>query len=398
VGCTLGSVWGGLRLWEGLSIAVAMNARGAMELVVASLGLSLGILNDRMFSIIVVVAIATSFMAPLGLRFTMRRVRMTDEEARRILAAKSKGVLDPANLRILVASLGGPSDLAAERLAAALAKQSAQRVEILKVRARQPWRTRFRKLLSRERAKPDTTDAAASSEGLPAEDIQGRVVRRSIKRDDAARAVVDEASRGYDLVVLGAAGTGHWVGGHVIEDVVRSAPCHLVILKADPRGRPLLKVLAVYDGGVFSRVAVEIAARNAEASGAGLTVAVVSDRRHSTAQAELDASPAGGMPSATVGAAGEHSDGRTGATDDIAHISPVFNTLELRPEVIHVSSDSFTSRLVNEAHAGVYDLIVLGVENRAVQHRLFFGRDNETLIREASAAVAVVVPNIAQLR
>ncbi len=31
VGCTLGSIWGSLRFWEGLSIAVAMNARGAME-------------------------------------------------------------------------------------------------------------------------------------------------------------------------------------------------------------------------------------------------------------------------------------------------------------------------------------------------------------------------------
>ncbi len=34
-----------------------MNARGAMELVVATIGLSLGILNQQMFSIIVMVAI-----------------------------------------------------------------------------------------------------------------------------------------------------------------------------------------------------------------------------------------------------------------------------------------------------------------------------------------------------
>ena len=59
VGCTVGSIWGGLRFWEGFSIAVAMNARGAMELVVATIGLSLGILNQEMFSIIVVVAVAT---------------------------------------------------------------------------------------------------------------------------------------------------------------------------------------------------------------------------------------------------------------------------------------------------------------------------------------------------
>ena len=80
VGCTLGAMWGGLRFWEAASIAVAMNARGAMEIVVASIGLSLGILSTQMFSIIVMVAIVTSFMAPVGLRLTMPRVRMTDEE------------------------------------------------------------------------------------------------------------------------------------------------------------------------------------------------------------------------------------------------------------------------------------------------------------------------------
>src|SRR5207302_10327461 len=33
LGCTVGGMWGGLRFWEAFSIATAMNARGAMELV-----------------------------------------------------------------------------------------------------------------------------------------------------------------------------------------------------------------------------------------------------------------------------------------------------------------------------------------------------------------------------
>ncbi|HYU16572.1 MAG TPA: cation:proton antiporter, partial [Candidatus Acidoferrum sp.] len=107
IGCTVGSIWGGLRFWEGLSIAVAMNARGAMELVVATIGLSLGILNQEMFSIIVLVAIATSFAAPLGLRLTMRKVRMTAEESLRMEAEASKGAFDPLRVRVLLPSAGG---------------------------------------------------------------------------------------------------------------------------------------------------------------------------------------------------------------------------------------------------------------------------------------------------
>ena len=91
VGCTLGGIWGGMRFWEAFAIAIAMNARGAMELVLATIGLSLGILNQQMFSIIVVVAIVTSFMAPLGLRLVMRLVRMTDDEAKRIARRAVQG-------------------------------------------------------------------------------------------------------------------------------------------------------------------------------------------------------------------------------------------------------------------------------------------------------------------
>src|SRR4029453_12449965 len=86
VGCSLGAYWGGLRFWEAASIAVAMNARGAMEIVVANIGLSLGILSPQMFSIIVMVAIVTSFLAPLGLRLTMPRVRVTADEQQRMAA------------------------------------------------------------------------------------------------------------------------------------------------------------------------------------------------------------------------------------------------------------------------------------------------------------------------
>src|SRR4029078_8205567 len=101
-----------------------MNARGAMEIVVATIGLSLGILSPQMFSIIVMVAIVTSFLAPVGLRLTMPRVRMTEEEARGILASESTGAFDPARVRVLLAAGGGPNALAAAPLSFGIAYRS----------------------------------------------------------------------------------------------------------------------------------------------------------------------------------------------------------------------------------------------------------------------------------
>jgi hypothetical protein len=40
---------------------------------------------------------------------------------------------------------------------------------------------------------------------------------------------------------------------------------------------------------------------------------------------------------------------------------------------------------------------VIGAENRAVQHRLFFGAENERLLRSAPIPIALVIPHIGKL-
>jgi Kef-type K+ transport system membrane component KefB len=70
--------------WERLAMGFGMNARGAMEIVVATVGLGLGILTIEMYSIIVMVAIVTSLMAPPMLRWCLSRVKMGEHEARRL--------------------------------------------------------------------------------------------------------------------------------------------------------------------------------------------------------------------------------------------------------------------------------------------------------------------------
>ncbi|MCW3035529.1 MAG: hypothetical protein JWM17_841, partial [Actinobacteria bacterium] len=70
--------------WEALSLGAGMNARGAMEIIVATIGLSLGILTPKMYSIILLTAIVTSLMAPPLLRWTIGKVEMGEEERRRL--------------------------------------------------------------------------------------------------------------------------------------------------------------------------------------------------------------------------------------------------------------------------------------------------------------------------
>jgi Kef-type K+ transport system membrane component KefB/nucleotide-binding universal stress UspA family protein len=390
VGCTLGSIWGGLRFWEALSIAVAMNARGAMELVVATIGLSLGILNQQMFSIIVMVAITTSFLAPLGLRLTMKKVRMTEEEARRIQAEQLKGVFDPARVRVLLPTGGGPNTPGAALIVGGLTRRSANPVELMHINAPTSWRDFIGSLF-----RPRPAQVAAEEQLATLKDKLGGGLAPAVRRathDDVARAILERAQDGFDLIALGASHRGHSLGGRVLAEVVEAAPCHVLIAKTSPEATSLgsfRHVLVPFDGGVFARVAVEFAVRYAEATGARVTIAVLTERRPQLARYT-------GEFAAVVPPVAESAE-ELSLDEELARISNIFLATEIKPQIVRLAYDPASSAMSDEAASGKYDLVVLGAENRAVQHRLFFGYDNERLISNSKLNVAIVIPNVAFL-
>jgi Kef-type K+ transport system membrane component KefB len=83
VGAYAGARASHLSHWEGLALGAGMNSRGVVEVVVAMVGLRLGVLSTAAYTIVVLVAIVTSLSAPHLLRWAMARVDATDEERRR---------------------------------------------------------------------------------------------------------------------------------------------------------------------------------------------------------------------------------------------------------------------------------------------------------------------------
>jgi Kef-type K+ transport system membrane component KefB len=80
IGAYAGARLSGLNKWEGLALGAGLNSRGVIEVVVAMVGLRLGILSVEVYTIVILVAIVTSLMAPPILRFAMSRVEQTAEE------------------------------------------------------------------------------------------------------------------------------------------------------------------------------------------------------------------------------------------------------------------------------------------------------------------------------
>jgi len=390
VGCTLGGLLGRLSFWESLSIGVGMNARGAMGLVVALIGLQLGILSPGVYSMLVVVAVVTSFMAPIGLRLTMRRVAISDEERARLAALEKPGLFDPRALRALLLTAGGPNALAAARLLAGLARGHDATVTALYLeRGRPSLIDRLRGALRRDRA---GTQLAEHLEAVRAllEPAGSRLESHRVLAPggaDLGALVRREAARGADLVLAGAGpNAGQPFRGELLSALLADLPSHFVLVRAGeppPDGAPG-RVLARFDDSYASRAAVELALHYAEGAGCELTVLYALD------------------PNAVL----VDEDGGDGALDEAARrmiattmmatATPLLARTTARVKVLVREADALRLPLLAEAASERYAMIVVGAERRAVQNRISAGYELSRLAEVTRAAVVVVVPRIGE--
>jgi len=86
IGAYLGGRLSRLPRRECLALGAGMNARGIIEITIALTGLRLGVLTPAMYTIITLVAVATSMMAAPVLRWAMAGTDHTAEERLRELA------------------------------------------------------------------------------------------------------------------------------------------------------------------------------------------------------------------------------------------------------------------------------------------------------------------------
>ncbi len=74
VGVSVAAVWLGHGRFEAVGMGAGLNARGAIEIVIATVGLQLGILSVELYTVVLGVAVLTSAMAPPMLRYALRRI------------------------------------------------------------------------------------------------------------------------------------------------------------------------------------------------------------------------------------------------------------------------------------------------------------------------------------
>lgn len=239
VGSVLGARLSVLPFREGAALGVGLNARGALEIVIATVGLSLGVLNDRSYTVVVLMAMATSMAAPPLLRRVLEGWEGTPEERRRLdTEAQLASNLVVRGMRVLVPTKGDmPSLLAAQ--VAGLTWPADTHVTLLTA------------------GPADDIDVQAHRDVLFDRSVDHLVVDAS-----PADAIVAEATLGYDAIVIGAP-TGA-PQSERLTDIIRRSPIPVVVVRGAPaRGRRLpwafARAVVPVNGSISSKPAMELA-------------------------------------------------------------------------------------------------------------------------------------------
>ena len=121
-GAFIGAELGGLTRREGFALACGMNARGSTEVIIATVGLSMGALSQDLFTMIVAMAVITTMAMPPTLRWALGRIPMRKEEKQRLEREELEERGFVPNLeRLLIAVDDSPNGKFASRVAGMLA-------------------------------------------------------------------------------------------------------------------------------------------------------------------------------------------------------------------------------------------------------------------------------------
>lgn len=196
-GAFIGGQLGGLTTRESLALATGLNARGSTEVIIASVGMSIGALSNQLYTMIVAVAVVTTMAMPPMLRWIMARVPLDEQESRRLEREEAEQAEQlPQMERALVYVDDSPNGRLAAHLAGLFAARRQMLTTVLEPAA-------ARKNGSQAAAGKHVAEAASATE-VPAE-VQARPSTELVTERPPARhdALDREIGRGYDIVFIG---------------------------------------------------------------------------------------------------------------------------------------------------------------------------------------------------
>jgi nucleotide-binding universal stress UspA family protein len=381
-GAFLGGRLGGMNWAESLALGCGMNARGSTEVIIATIGLSIGVLNQDLFTTIVAMAVVTTMSMPPMLRWALARLPMSHEEAARLEREEfeAKGFV-PKIERLLVAVDASPSGQFTSRLAGLLAGARHIPTTVIHFDYETPDPLR-EGAIQAERTKAVVKKSAEEGDDARPEEPGSDPIEIATRVEKPSEDVIGaEAKKGYGLLFIGREPAS--AGDTFHEQIIRSAvefggPFAIVIARGIDRQAMLgtqLRILVPVTGTPVSRQGAELAIALAQASQGAVTALHVASgqRRARSWQRHIGAALAPATSAEAI-------------IREIVRLGDHYG-VEVRGAVRSVRTPQ--EAILRQLEVGGHNLLVMGVSPRPGD-QLFFGQVPSELLERAKCSILFV--------
>ena len=366
-----GGAYGGARLAgrthrAGLALGAGLNARGTLEIVIATVGLSAGVFSPTAFSVIVLVPVLTSLFASATLRGVVNNWQGSPDEQERLgrEQALSRNLVVRTS-RLLLPSRGGPESIAAAQiLHFAWPIEAGATVLTVGDRDTEVDITPLRNVLH-----------------------DRSLEHRRVRHDDPVRAIIDESRLGFGVIGMGAqdyADTMQVISS-LVDGVLSESPIPVVVVRrARNQDRPLpgaySRAVVPVTGSPVSRAAQEVAFNLSAQLGTELHLTHVNTVRSEPA----------GLPSLFSRRVIARS-GSVVGVQVVAQAEMLAIELGATTQTVVMDGTSPADEILKLAQDIEADLVVMGANLRRVGDRPFLGHRVEQVLRDCDATVVVVL-------
>ena len=341
------------------ALGAGLNARGALEIVIASVGLSLGVFTETAYTVIVIVPLVTSVFAAVSLRVVVRDWRGSEQEQERLdrEEALARNLVVNSS-RILLPSQGQPASIAAAQIVQFAWPKEAPATIL-------------------------TVDGGDDVDVLRAVLDERSVDHAHVSGPDVAAAIVAESKLGYGVVAVGVAARHEGVlYSPMVDELLLNAVTPVVIVRrARGLDRPLpaafSRAIVPVTGTPSSRSAQEVAFAISGQLGTEVVLSHVINRVNE-------------LPRLFARRGGTDDPALTAATAMMAGAVERAEQAGLDPRELVREGRSAGEVLVQAARSEQADLVVLGAQLRNVDGRPFIGHTVETVLERSDATVVVV--------
>jgi Kef-type K+ transport system membrane component KefB/nucleotide-binding universal stress UspA family protein len=379
-GAFLGGALGGLSAQESLALGCGMNARGSTEVIVASIGLSMGALSQDLFTMIVAMAVVTTIVMPPSLRWALSRLPLRNEERVRLEREAFEATGFVTNIeRLLVAADDSANGKLASHLADMLARSRGIPMTVLHLGRQEPVQGVVTTPARRVQAAISGVKAAtrkAREAGARRLDVAlhvGSLTPEAV--------VTKEARKGYDLLVIGLERTTAVHGGFHEQIARMAAGFEGPLAVAVARGlhlqkppEPHLNILVPVRGNKVSRRGAEVALAIARADTSTVTALyVMGTVGLGAAQRRLKRPTMSRRHEETI-------------LKDIVELADRYATPIRTALRVDIAPED---AILRQARLGRYDLVVMGV-GRPAGETLYFGKIAATVLENSQHSILFV--------